>query len=133
MAVERRRHPRFDIAAQVRVKYGRVNYVMDVSNISLSGAFIRCDNLSQLPWFRVDQEVDLDLFDYEDLENISLEGRIVRIIEGGDTEHPGFGVQFLNLTVEAYNKLYEIIATAARLSAQPPPLPFNGGDRGEGP
>jgi hypothetical protein len=132
MTVERRRHPRYDLAAQIRVKYGRVNYIMQVSNISLSGAFIRCDNLEQLPWFHVGQEVTLDIFDIEDLENTTVAGRIVRKVDAGDSGHPGFGVQFVNLTVEARDRLFELVALAARLSAQPPPLPLAGGNPGEG-
>lgn len=123
MSTERRRHPRYEIAAQVRVKRGRVNYVLDIGNISLSGAFVRCDNLGDLPWFAVDKEVELDIFAYEDLENISLQARIVRVVEAGAAGHPGFGVQFVNLTVDAYDKLFGLVALAARLSAEPPPLP----------
>jgi hypothetical protein len=132
MTVERRRHPRYDLAAQIRVKHGRVNYIMEVSNISLSGAFIRCDNLEQLPWFHVGQEVALDIFDVEALDNISIAGRIVRKVDASGPGRPGFGVQFVNLTVEAHDKLFELVALAARLSAQPPPLPLAGGDPGEG-
>lgn len=133
MTEERRRHARYDIAAQIRVKHGRVNYIMDVANISLSGAFVRCENLSQLPWFRIDQQVDLDIFDFEDLDNISLQGQIVRIVDENGPGHSGFGIQFVNLTVEAHDKLFGLVATAARLSAEPPPLPALSGDRGEEP
>jgi len=131
MTRERRRHERYDIAAQIRVKHGRVNYIMDVANISLSGAFVRCDDLSQLPWFRIDQELDLDIFDFEDLDNISLKARIVRLVDEGGPGHPGFGVQFVNLSHEAYDKLFGLVAVAARMSAQPPPLPGAGEDSGE--
>ncbi|MBW2278752.1 MAG: PilZ domain-containing protein [Deltaproteobacteria bacterium] len=133
MTEERRRHERYDIAAQIRVKNGRVNYIMDVANISLSGVFVRCEELSQLPWFRVDQEVDLDLFSFENLDNLSLRGQIVRVVGEQGPGHAGFGVQFVNLTVEAHDKLFELVATAARLSAEPPPLPAAGGNRGEEP
>jgi hypothetical protein len=131
MVVERRRHRRYDIAAQIRVKRGHVNYVMDVANISLSGAFIRCDELNQLPWFRIGQELDLDIFDFQDLENTTLKAEIVRIVDEDGPGRPGFGVQFVNLTVEVYDKLFVLVASAARLSAQPPPLPDARGNRGE--
>ena len=123
MKTERRRHPRYEIAAQVRVKYGRVNYILEVSNISLSGAFIRCDNLQQYPWFRVGQEVDLDIFDFENLDNIGVQGEIVRLVGGDGPGKPGFGVQFVNLTVDAYDRLFGLVTLAKRLSAEPPPLP----------
>jgi hypothetical protein len=133
MTVERRRHPRYEIAAQIRVKRGHVNYIMDVANISLSGAFIRCDDLDRLPQFRLGQEVDLDLFNYEDLDNIGLQARIVRIVGEDGPGHPGFGVQFINLSHETYNTLFGLVSLAARMSAEPPPLPGAGGERGEEP
>jgi hypothetical protein len=126
---DRRRHPRYDIAAQIRVRYGRVNYVMEVGNISLSGAFVRCDDLERLPQFRIGQELDLDVFEFENLDNVSLRGRIVRIVESGGALRPGFGVQFVNPTPETYDKLFGLVECACRLSAEPPPLPGQGSDK----
>jgi hypothetical protein len=123
MTAERRRHPRYDLAAQIRVKHGHVNYIMTVGNISLSGAFVNCDELEQLPWFRLGQDLDLDIFALEELDNISLSGQIVRVVDQQGPGPAGFGVQFVNLTKEAYDKLFGLVELAARLSAVPPPLP----------
>ena len=92
-------------------------------DISLSGVYVRCDELQQYPWFRVGQAVELDIFNFEDLDNIQVQGEIVRVVDDSEPGRSGFGVQFLNLTVDAYNKLCGLIELAARLSAEPPPLP----------
>ena len=65
MKTERRGSPRYDLMAQIRVKKGRVNYIMDVTNVSTSGAFITTDAHKSMPWFRVGQELQLNLFTIE--------------------------------------------------------------------
>ena len=123
MAVEKRKHPRYDILAQIRVKHGKVNYIMDVRNLSLSGMFVSSDNVKKLPWFKIGQELEMDLFATEELENIKVNGIIVRIVEEGDATDLGFGVAFSNLEISALESLDNLIAWAKETTIKPPPLP----------
>ncbi len=108
--------------AQIRVKRGRVNYIMHVKNVSQSGLFIATDSLKQMRWFHVDQELEMDLFTAEDLDNIRVTGQIVRIADHDDGEM-GFGVQFSLVDEEVRLKLQYLIDHAIQGSVKPPPLP----------
>lgn len=126
MGVERRRNERYDILAQIRVKRGRVNYIMDVKNLSLSGAFVSSDSIKQFPWFRIGQELEMDLFGAEDLDNIRVEGQIVRVVDSGPSAEQGFGVEFTSLIDDAYGKIKTILNNRGSLLPGPPPLPQAG-------
>jgi hypothetical protein len=123
MDTDRRRHPRYEIMAQVRVLRGTVNYVLDVSNISVSGLFVSTAGLPRMPWFRNDQQIELDLFVPEELENIRVLGRIVRLEQGEDGSSSGFGVQFVDVGEEAQVKIDRLVGLAKARSVHPPPLP----------
>ncbi len=43
--VERRRHERYELMAQVRVQRGGTDYVLDLGNLSLSGALLSLGSL----------------------------------------------------------------------------------------
>ncbi len=126
MGKERRGQPRYDIIAQIRVKRGHVNYLMDVRNISYSGAFISSDRLKDLPWFREGAELEMHLFTTEDLHNVRVSATIVRIVGDGKGPRPGFGVQFEKLNEQQLQDLYHMVAFASTQSIHPPPLPGGG-------
>ncbi|HUT79081.1 MAG TPA: PilZ domain-containing protein [Polyangia bacterium] len=121
--MERRTEPRFDVFAQIRVRRGTVNYVMDVRNISRSGMFVATGSLECQPWFRVGQFVEVDLFIHEELENVRLDGEIVRLVESGTKEKQGFGVRFSELAPAVREVLDDLISRAQQKSVTPPPLP----------
>jgi c-di-GMP-binding flagellar brake protein YcgR len=121
--MEKRGHPRYDILAQIRVKRGTVVHLMDVSNISLSGAFVATDSVAAQRWLRVGQELELDLFTTDDLDNVRVTGRVVRILDQERTGARGFGVEFMRLEGGTADRLRRIVALAAERSIHPPPLP----------
>jgi len=91
---------------------------MDVENISLSGALITFDKLDQYPWFRVDQTLEIDFFEWEELTNIRVTGRIVRMVE--DRQKPGFGVEFHEMSDDAIQALRGLLARATGESSTAP-------------
>lgn len=123
MARERRAQPRYDIVAQIRVKRGSVNYLMDVRNISMSGAFISSDKLSELSWAREGTQMEIHLFDLEDRRSVDVEASIVRVVGPGEPGKTGFGVRFGKLDEERTRSLFEMVAFASTQSIHPPPLP----------
>ena len=123
MIAERRIHPRHAVLAQIRVEHDSVNHVMEVGDISLSGMFIRASNLRRLVGFEVDQEVEMALFSIEDLDNVELTGRIVRLSTDDPDDEPGFAVQFIGLTEQLRRGLAKIIQSALITTVDPPPMP----------
>ena len=109
--------------AQIRVKRGRTNYIMDVKNISIAGMLVESESIKNMPWFRVDQELEMDIFTTADLDNVRLKGRIARIIETEETGKDGFGVAFDDPDPESMTKLAVIVDRASQDSVRPPPLP----------
>jgi Tfp pilus assembly protein PilZ len=124
--VERRADPRYEILAQIRVKRGTVNYVLEVRNISRSGMFVATGSLDRFPWFRVGQSVEVDLFILDELENLRLAGDIVRLVDSGPDDRQGFGVRFDELEAEARSVLDGLIFRAEQKSIVPPPFPAPG-------
>ena len=124
MGAERREHPRFEIMAQIRVKGGSVNYIMDIKNISETGILVTADKLKRMPWFRFGQQLEMFIFAVEDLENIQLKGRIVWISEENDSKAGEFGVEFVDMTRSTRNKLRKLVLLAAKRTGHPPPLPL---------
>ncbi len=123
MSVERRGHPRYDIMAQIRVKRGRVNYIMDVKNVSLSGMLVESEAIKQMPWFRIGQELEMDIFTTEELVNVRVNGRIARIVEADGSKPAGFGVEFSELGDQEKERIALLVDLAEKQSIHPPPLP----------
>ena len=120
---ERRGFPRFEIMAQIRLKRGRVNYVMDVKDLSLSGLAAVSEALGTATDFKVGQEVELDVFVLEELDNTRLHGTLVRV-----EKHPRSGtltlaVHFGQLDGPSTRALESLVARAKAGSIHPPPLP----------
>jgi hypothetical protein len=124
MSFERRRHQRYDIMAHVRVKHGTVNYVLDVTNISLSGLFVSTLGLPRTLQFSTGQSIELNLFFAEVAENVRVFGRIVRMVEREDPPARGFGVEFVDVDEEAKLGIALLVETARSSDVpRPPPLP----------
>ncbi len=123
MNIERRGHPRYDIMAQIRVKRGRVNYIMNVKDVSLSGMYVISDKVKQMPWFRIGQNLEIDIFTTEELENIRVNGSIVRMIEDTGAENEGFGVEFTSMEDDTRTRISRLVDLASKKSIHPPPLP----------
>jgi Tfp pilus assembly protein PilZ len=124
MTSERRRHQRYDIMAHVRVKRGTVNYILDVTNISLSGLFVSTIGLPRSTQFSAGQAIELNLFLPDVAENIRVLGRIVRLVDRDDPPARGFGVEFVDVDEEARLGISLLVETARSSEIpQPPPLP----------
>jgi Tfp pilus assembly protein PilZ len=124
MTSDRRRHTRYDILAQLRIKKDDTVYIMPVENVSRSGVFVSSDIPEELPLFALNQELEMNLFTIEGLENIRVVGRIVRITQDEETmENRGFGIEFSFMTEAARKQLYSLVALAREESIHPPPLP----------
>ncbi len=125
MANERRRYPRYEIIAQVTIRSGGENYLMDVGNISCSGVLISTDNLDSISFLYEGQNLEMDLFTTEHLENIKVKGRVVRFEYGQDGAKKSFGVEFDKATAKGNVALLRLVNQAAE-SIHPPPLPGSG-------
>jgi hypothetical protein len=124
MSTERRRHQRYDIMAHVRVKHGTINYVLDVTNISLSGLFVSTLGLPRAGQFSAGQSIELNLFLSDVAENIRVLGRIARMVDRDDPQARGFGAEFVEMDEKARLGV-SLLVEAARSSEvpRPPPLP----------
>lgn len=123
---ERRVHPRYEILAQVRVKYGRITQVLEVRNISLSGLFVTVTDPKRLSKYRIGQTIEMDLFVADELENVRVTARVARVADERTTGPPGFGAEFVDLPPAAREAVARLVDLAARRSIpppQPPPLP----------
>ena len=128
MSSERRRHQRYDIMAHVRVRRGTVNYILDVTNISLSGLFVSTLGLPRAGQFSAGQSIELNLFLPDVAENIRVLGRIVRMVDRDDPPVRGFGVEFVDVDEEARLGISLLVDTARdSVVPQPPPLPSTQG------
>lgn len=125
--IEQRGYPIADLMAHIRVKGGRVNYIMDVEDIRQTGLFVATEKIKQMPWFRVNQLLEMDLFASEELDNLRVNGRIVRIVKEGNPENQGFGVAFVSVDDQTRDALMGLIESAVARSIQPPPLPLQAG------
>ena len=123
MITERRIHPRHAVLAQIRIRHDSVNHLMEVGDISLSGMFIRASNLRRLPGFEVGTDIEMALFSIEDLDNVELTGRIVRLSNAEIDDETGFAILFVGLTEQLRRNLAKIIQSALITTVEPPPLP----------
>lgn len=115
---DRRRHPRYEILAQVGVTYATVDYVLELTNISRSGALVQLGSLDKPAWVAQGRTIDLCITVPVDLDNIELSGRIVRLEQR--KRRWGFAVEFSALTEAQQRGIDQLITLARR---QPPPLP----------
>jgi hypothetical protein len=119
---DRRRHPRYEILAQVRFRRIAATHVLDVGNISRSGLFVRTPDEKSLRRVQVGETLELELFTQEDLHNIPVRGRVVRIVGEGPPAGWGFGLEFFLPDDEARAAIAELVDKAAA-TTMPPPAP----------
>lgn len=115
---DRRRHVRIDVMAQVHIKRGQTSLVLEVLNVSESGAFVDLGGIKRPAWAAAGKNVDLILFLVDgdaDAPSIRTAATIVRVIE--TAEAIGFAVEFC----EDVSALARELVHAA--TPRPPPLP----------
>ena len=112
---ERRRHERFDLIAQVFVRSGKVDTLLDVTNISRSGARLDMGTLRRPNWLALSREVEFRLLDPEGGPLIEITGKVVRIAEDMDQRY--FAIEFDELLDR------EVVRRACVDVGRPPPLP----------
>ncbi len=129
--IERRRHARYDLFAQVRVKKGRVDYVLELSNISQSGALVHLGSLKKPKWVAVGRIVQLAIINPKTLKTVKIKGRVVRVVKRDKAV--AFGLEFEKLDKPAKAGIRGLIKLGTpqpvppplpkRPTAKPPPLP----------
>jgi len=125
--IERRRHPRYELMAQVRVKRGKVDYIMELHNISMTGALVDMGSLAKPPWVDMDRTVEIGIIHPVDLDTVEVRGRVVRVDRDGD--HTRFAVDFEldDGNREGVERLVKVAmqseAPPAADRRGPPPLP----------
>jgi hypothetical protein len=121
MGAERRRHPRFEILAQVKLAKGATTYVLDVQNVSVSGACVTWSDGKAPHWLENGKRVTMDLVRPDVPGTLSLSGEIVHVGSGAPV---AIGVRFDEKLPEgSREKLDALVAQAAADSTHPPPLP----------
>jgi hypothetical protein len=127
---ERRRHERYELLAQVRVKFGKLDYVLELGNLSRSGALLTFGSLKKPGWLSLDKVVEVGIIHPESGDTVELSGTIVRVHQ--DAQGHGFAVEFSDPEEDAARGLLEVIELAERSvdapapkrpPARPPPLP----------
>jgi hypothetical protein len=120
---ERRRHPRHELLAQVRVNRGREDIVMEMVNISLSGALIDMGTVQQPRWVDVGRALEIAITHPVSFDLVEVVGKIVRILK--DETGTRFAVEFDDLNAEGAAALQSLVALAAEGETRrgPPPLP----------
>jgi len=107
---ERREHDRIDVAWTVDCVADDTFLFASIANISQMGIFVRTvDPLV------IGTRMNLT-FAPPGYEPFKLEGTVAwvnKVREGGDNINPGMGIQFLDLTLEARERLVEVIRTIA--------------------
>lgn len=116
------RAERYALMAQVRVRRSKIDYVLDVIDISLSGALVDLGELARPDWLKVRQQVLLTLL--LDGEQQELTGEVVRIVE--DLEGSRFAIRYAPSV--AVDELRHLLMAHGR--SLPPPLPGSPGRRG---
>jgi len=117
-AEDRRRHSRYEILAQVGVSHGAQDYVLELTNISRSGALVHLGTLRKPLWAVVGRIIDLNILIPVDADAVELRGRIVRLEQTGTRW--GLAVEFAPPTAAQQDGIARLIALGR---PQPPPLP----------
>jgi hypothetical protein len=120
---ERRRHPRYELLAQVRVKGAQTDLVASLSNISLSGALVDLGSLDVPRWIDVGRELEVSIVHPESLETVEVRGRVVRLAK--DLSGCVCALEFIEPEEEARAGVDELLEHASNHppAKKPPPLP----------
>jgi hypothetical protein len=134
---DRRRHPRFDLFAQVRVKRGHIDVIMELVNISASGAFLHMGRLQRPSWLSMRRKLEIAIVHPVDYGSVEVVGRVVRVEE--DAAGLGVAVDFVDLESSAREGIERLVVTARQTDEQRPdphssPSSVGSGNgRGKGP
>jgi hypothetical protein len=104
--------------AQVHVSHANVDYVLELTNVSRSGALVHLGGLEKPLWIEKGRIVELCIIIPVDRDTVEVRGRIVRLDQRGDRW--GFAVEYLPLSKAAQSAVDRLIALGR---PQPPPLP----------
>ena len=123
---ERRRHERYTLIAQVHVKRAREDIVMELINISLSGALVDMGDVARPGWLEVGRDLNLSITNPVTSALVELTGKVRRIVE--EERHLEFGVEFGEADDETAKAVTELLAVAMEsihpdAPPRPPPLP----------
>ena len=76
-----------------------------VTNISQTGVFIRTDNPLPIGTY---VELNFSVID-EDIHVLEGVGKVMRVVSPDESDHPGMGLVFLDLTPESQKVLEELV------------------------
>ncbi len=118
--VERRCRPRFDVLVQVRVHHDDTDLVLEVKNLSISGALVDLAQIERPGWLLLGARVELTFVIPDSVKSVDLVGQVVRLTE--DLRYRHFAVQFQDVAPQEERALARLI-DAGRKRVGPPPLP----------
>ncbi|MBW2526945.1 MAG: PilZ domain-containing protein [Deltaproteobacteria bacterium] len=104
---DRRRQPRVDLFAQVWVRFAPGDLLVQLQNISLSGALLVLGEVDRPRWVDVDRAVELAITNPESMENVVVLSRIVRVQR--DERGISFAVVFTSVDDVARRGLEDLI------------------------
>ena len=81
--------------------------LMEIVNISETGAFVLTEHPERFHWIRMGERLDVDIFPTDNMDNITVNGLIIRIADGVEPENRGFGLAFTFPRQDARQKLRE--------------------------
>ncbi len=122
---ERRRSPRHELLAQVRVTRGRTDIVMELVNISRSGALIDMGSVKQPNWVDVGRVLDIAITHPISFDLVDVSGREARISK--DEHGTRFAVEFGEVSQDTTRRIGELVLLARESEAPPPTSPRAGG------
>lgn len=115
VATDRRRFQRHELLAQVRVRHGVIDFVLEIANLSCGGALVDFGSMPRPSWLTLRCKVDVRVLHTDGRALIESPARVVRIEES--LERCTFAVEFEVTQPESVVKR----AMAGRWL--PPPLP----------
>ena len=98
--------------------YGTTDYIMELGNLSRSGALLTFGSLGKPLWARLGNQVQVGIVNPQTLDTVQLVGEIVRTHQ--DADGHGFAVRFQEPDEAAAAGLDELVRLAARREAKPP-------------
>jgi len=122
VSADRRAHPRYELLAQITVRHGSIDHVLEVINLSRGGALVDLGREPRPPWLSIEREVSARMIDGDGHAVLEVHGRVVRIAE--TLHHRTFAIQFDELIDD--DRVHAVLARAGR----PPPLPVRDGPEG---
>lgn len=108
---ERRKHERFELLAQIELRYGDEVSILPVSNISAGGVAVTLSP-GQLPGVAMREEVNV--FIHHEGHEVTGIGEVVRIGHGGGGKLPSFALMWTSEDPEFSTKLGALLASLKR-------------------